>query len=259
MNNDEIKAQNQARFGQYAAGYVSSQTHAKGADLARLVELAQPQPDWRILDIATGGGHTALTFATHSQHIIATDLTPKMLVAARDHSQQQGQTHIVYSAADAERLPFADAAFHLVTCRIAPHHFPNIFDFIRESARVLKADGVLLIQDHVLPDDESAAQYVDAFEKLRDPSHVRAYAEYEWRGLFADAGLTVEHAEWITKRHDLISWAERQGCPPDVITRLQVMLVQAPSAVATHMLPEYPGTQYATFCNRHLIILGRKS
>ena len=34
----------QQRFGEHAQNYVTSQTHAKGADLDRLLELAQPRP-----------------------------------------------------------------------------------------------------------------------------------------------------------------------------------------------------------------------
>jgi len=37
--------------------------HAGGPSLARLIELANPKPSWRVLDIATGAGHTALAFA----------------------------------------------------------------------------------------------------------------------------------------------------------------------------------------------------
>jgi ubiquinone/menaquinone biosynthesis C-methylase UbiE len=60
---DVLKAQAQQRFGQFAQGYVESKSHAKGEDLDRMLELAQPQPDWLALDVATGGGHTALKFA----------------------------------------------------------------------------------------------------------------------------------------------------------------------------------------------------
>jgi hypothetical protein len=56
---------------------------------------------------------------------------------------------------------------------------------------VLKPGRLPLVQDHALPDDKQAVRYVDRFEKLRDPSHNRAYDEGEWRGMFRDAGLTA--------------------------------------------------------------------
>jgi SAM-dependent methyltransferase len=256
---EDVKHHAQARFAQYAQGYVTSKSHAEGADLERLLELAQPQPDWMALDVATGGGHTALKFAPHVSRVIAADLTPTMLHAARVFITEQGISNVGYSAGDAENLPFADFSFDLVTCRIAPHHFPDCFRFVQECARVVKPGGLLLVEDHLAPEDERAARYVDAFERLRDPSHVRGFSDYEWRGMFLDAGLAVEHAEPIVKSGSkLVPWAERQGCTPEIIERLQVMLAQAPAAVAEWVRPQCVGTPDASFDHHYLIIAGRK-
>jgi ubiquinone/menaquinone biosynthesis C-methylase UbiE len=255
---DKVKAQAQARFGQFAQGYVESTSHASGEDLERLVELAQLKPDMCVLDMATGGGHTALKLAG-AKTVIAADLTPKMLQAARTFIRATGIDNVEYVASDAEHLAFADATFDVVACRIAPHHFPDCFRFVQECARVLKAGGRLLVEDHVLPDDERAARYIDSFERLRDPSHFRAFADYEWQGMFLDAGLTVEHVEKLTKPGvKLVPWAERQGSTNAVIERLQVMLVQAPEAVAAAMNPQYASTPDAAFDHHYIIIIGSK-
>ena len=79
----DSKALSQARYSRFAEGYITSETHARGSDLDRLLEIVQPQPQWQALDIATGGGHTALKFAPHVAHVIASDLTPRMLEKAR--------------------------------------------------------------------------------------------------------------------------------------------------------------------------------
>jgi SAM-dependent methyltransferase len=246
------------RFGQYAAGYVTNTTHAKGSELDRLIEIAQPQPGWIVLDIATGGGHTALKFAPHVQQVVASDLTPKMLAQAEAFITGQGVTNVDFELADAEDLPFDDAHFDLVTCRIAPHHFPNVEQFVHEVVRVLKPGGLFLMQDQVLPEDHEAARYVDAFEKLRDPSHHRVYNQTEWVEMFRAAGLTVEHTEQLSKRHDLVHWARMQGNLDHDIERLQVLLRVAPRLAADWMAPQDVGTPEATFANHHLIISGRK-
>lgn len=256
---DAIKAQAQARFGQYAQGYVESKSHAGGEDLERMVALAEPQPDWLAMDVATGGGHTGLRFAPLVGQIIAFDLTPKMLQAARTFAKEQGVNNVKYAAGDAENLPFLSNTFDLITCRIAPHHFPDCFRFIQECARALKPGGRLLIEDHLAPEDDRAARYVDSFERLRDPSHVRGYAAYEWRGMFLDAELTVLQDEHLTKKGGkMVPWAERQGCSPDVIERLHILLAQAPAAVAEWMNPTCAGTPDAAFDHHYIIILGQK-
>ena len=88
------KSLSQARYNQFAQGYVTSQTHAKGTELERLVAVTNPQPDWIALDVATGGGHTALKFASYVSHVTATDLTPKMLDAARTFITEQGISNL---------------------------------------------------------------------------------------------------------------------------------------------------------------------
>jgi len=258
-SHQETKAQAQARFGQHGQGYVESHSHAAGADLERLLARAAPQRDGLALDIATGGGHTALKLAPHVQQMVALDLTPKMLAAARVFIAAQGVQNVAFATGDAEQLPFRSASFDLVTCRIAPHHFPDCFRFVQESARVLKAGGRLVLEDHLLPDDERAARYIDSFERLRDPSHFRAFADYEWQGMLLDAGLTVEQSEKQTKPGTkLLPWAARQGCTPAVIARLQVMLAQAPSAVADWMRPTCAGRPDASFDQHFILIAGKK-
>jgi ubiquinone/menaquinone biosynthesis C-methylase UbiE len=255
----DSKTLSQERYTQYAQGYVTSKAHAQGTELERLIEIAQPQPDWIVLDVATGGGHTALTFAPHVTWVVATDITPRMLEKAEAHVAGQGVTNVEFRPADAEDLPFEDEAFDLVTCRIAPHHFPHCARFVREGARVLRAGGLLLVQDHVLPNDEEAARAVDAFERLRDPSHNRAFDGGEWRGMFEDAELTVEHTEQVVKQHAFLDWAQRQGCTPEVIEQLIEMMRQAPAIAVEWMQPQNWSTPEATFANHHIIIAGRKS
>jgi hypothetical protein len=44
----------QQTFGEAAADYAASAVHARRPSLARLIELANPKPSWRVLDIANG-------------------------------------------------------------------------------------------------------------------------------------------------------------------------------------------------------------
>ncbi|NWF67527.1 MAG: methyltransferase domain-containing protein [Chloroflexi bacterium] len=254
----DIKAQTRARFGQYAQNYVTGATLAQSDDLERLLHVTQPQPGWRMLDIATGGGHTALKFAPHVAHVVASDLTPAMLDAARAFVAPRSAANIHFCGADAEKLPCAAASFDLVTCRFAAHHFPDVYRFAVEAARVLKPGGTLAIIDHLLPEDERAGDYIDAFDRLRDPTHVRAYSESQWRGLFLDVGLSVEHVEAPRRRAGMLAWAERQGCAPEVVERLHIMLAQAPSAVAAWIQPACAGTPDAAFDHVFILITGKK-
>jgi len=257
-NAQDSKSLSRARYTRFADGYITSETHAKGSDLDRLIAIAQPQRCWQALDIATGGGHTALKFAPFVAQVIASDLTPRMLETARRHIVgDKGVSNVSFQEADAEDLPFEPDQFDLVTCRIAPHHFPDAQGFLSECARVLRPGAILMLQDQFLPDDDEAAQFVDAFERLRDPSHHRAFNEAEWKAMCAAAGLEVEYSEPYIKRHRFLAWAQRQGNDDATIEQLIRMLRAAPSAARAWMDPTDWGQETATFVNRHIIIRGR--
>jgi ubiquinone/menaquinone biosynthesis C-methylase UbiE len=258
MTDSDYKSMSQQRFGDYADRYVQSATHAQAPELLRLLQLVQPQPGEIVLDIATGGGHTARTFASHVGSVVAADLAPRMLVAARRHITEQGLTNVQYTATDAERLAFASESFDIVTCRIAPHHFPDVYRFVLECARVLKPGGRLMIQDQVTPEQERDARYIDSFERLRDPSHARAYSESEWRGTFLDCDLVVDHTEIARNTARLVAWARVQDNDDAIIERLQILLAQAPDAVREWINPRCIGTSDAEFDHVYLLILGHK-
>lgn len=248
----------QKQFGAHAEAYATSRVHAQGASLKRLIELIQPQPDWQVLDVATAAGHTAYAFAPHVAHVTATDLTPEMIPLAAKLAAERGITNITLETADAEALPYAEATFDLVTCRIAPHHFPHIDRFISEAVRVLRPAGLLAVVDNVVPDDAAAGTYINAFEKLRDPSHGRALSVKEWLAAFEQAGLTVIHHEVAPKSMEFTPWAERMGATSEVIAELRRLLLEAP-ARAADFFKVYTTEQDLFFNLDEAIILGRKA
>lgn len=258
-SDDGAQSLTQQRFGRYAQAYVTSAPHAQGRDLDRLLDIAQPQADWVVLDVATGGGHTAQKFAPYVAYVVASDLTRRMLEAAEAHIASQGVTNVTFRQAAAEDLPFDDASFDLVTCRIAPHHFEDVACFVKEAARVLKPGGILLVQDHLVPEDALIARYTEAFEKLRDPGHNRAFTESEWRTMFAGAGLTVSHAESLVKVLNYDAWAERQGVAPNTKACTGALIELAPPAAKAWMNPQAWGTPDASYSCHHVILRGEKS
>jgi ubiquinone/menaquinone biosynthesis C-methylase UbiE len=237
----------QERFGAFAASYATSRPHARGNSLALLVELVAPQPAWTALDIATGAGHVALAFAPRIAHAVASDLTPQMLAVARGLAGERGIGNMSVAEMRAEALPFAGATFDLVTCRIAPHHFDDVGGFVAEAFRVLRPGGVFGLVDNISPDASimegdagalaAATDDYNAFEKCRDPSHVRCLPLTEWRSLIADAGFRERHVELLDKQMVLGPWADQQKVANDVKRRLTSMLRDGSDAFRTFARP----------------------
>lgn len=260
------KQQVRYQFGRAAADYAASGVHAQGASLPRLVELTQPQSDWRVLDIATGAGHTALTFAPHVAHVVATDITPEMLVETMRLAQERGLKNISVETAVAQSLPFDDNRFDLVTCRLAAHHFPGIPQFIAEAARVLRPGGLLAVADNIVPGTRlrgkkakllrEAARYLNAYEKLRDPSHGRLLSLPEWEDAYREAGFQLIHQETLPMWLDFDDYVTRMRVSPQNRIRLRAMLLQAPRPIADFLTPQVVGDRIA-FRFTEAIFIGR--
>lgn len=224
---DAAKAAVRQQYGAVGDAYVKSTGHATGSDLERMVILAQPAPADEMLDIATGGGHVARAFAPHVASIVASDLTPEILAHAARAFADWGVDNVTTAVADAEDLPFGDASFDIVTCRIAPHHFPDPAAFVREVARVLRPGGRFVLVDSTVPEGEDG-DFFNRFEKLRDPSHVRSLAIGEWTTLLERAGFAVDAVESFTKRHDFADWTSRSRTGEADREELSRMLLTAP-------------------------------
>ena len=90
----------QAQFGASAAAYVASTGHAGGDDLERLLAWVRACRPGRALDVATGGGHTALALAGVAREVVAFDLTEPMLRAAREFIRSRGSTNVAFVLGD---------------------------------------------------------------------------------------------------------------------------------------------------------------
>lgn len=245
------------QFGVHAASYVTSRVHAHGESLARLTTLTQPQRHWVVLDVSTGAGHTALAFAPRVSRVVATDLTPEMLDAARRLSTEREMRNVQFASADAHGLPFGERTFDLVTNRIALHHYPDARGAVSEMARVCKRGGIVSLVDNVVPPDDQVAAYLNQFERLRDPSHHCAHPVRHLEAFFADAGLIVEHHECLKKEMEFAPWATRMGAGQEMVTKLERLLREAPDGVREVLVPRLDeGGLFFTLTEA--VMIGRK-
>jgi ubiquinone/menaquinone biosynthesis C-methylase UbiE len=238
----------QQQFGANAAKYATSRPHAQGASLAGLVAMVGPRPHWQALDIATGAGHTALAFAPHVAHVVASDLTVQMVHVARRLASERKIENVSFVVAQAERLPFGDQSMDFVSCRIAPHHFVDVSRFVEDVRRVLRPGGAFGLVDNVSPDAQIvagreqdlaiAAQEYNAFEKLRDPSHVRCLTLNEWTTLMASSGLRVRASELQDKSMVFETWADQMQASAETKAELRRMVFSGSPAFQAFMRPQ---------------------
>jgi ubiquinone/menaquinone biosynthesis C-methylase UbiE len=259
LSQEQIKDRVRQKFGGTSAAYAVSATHRAGNDLDRLVELAECRPDIEALDIATGAGHTARMIAPHVCHVVVSDLTPQMLDTARAEMQAAGIHNVSFRLADAEALPFDDATFDLVTCRIAPHHFSDCNRFTQEVSRVLRPGGLFLLIDSTVPEDDELDQRVNELEWRRDNSHVRSLKKSEWSSMIVDAGLEIENAEDFPKRHVFEDWTTRSKMTADGRAELERWLLESPSAFQDLLRFEIEDGRLIAFSDQKTLFKCRKA
>ncbi|MCA9936110.1 MAG: methyltransferase domain-containing protein [Ardenticatenaceae bacterium] len=245
----------QTQFGRAAADYAVSQVHAQGGSLPLLLEMLLPQPHWRVLDVATGAGHTAHLVAPHVAQVIAADLTEPMLAQTRRSAAAKGLVNLQVTGGDAIALPFAAHSFDVMTCRLAAHHFAGMAAFLGEAKRLLKPGGLLALADTIVPGSRlrgrkakllrAAGEYVNAFEKLRDPSHGRNLSLHEWQNALDAAGFVIQHEEQLSMKLDFDDYADRMRVSPANKLRLRAMLLQAPLPVTEFLTPQVTGDRIA--------------
>ena len=221
-----------SQFGSSAADYVTSPGHAGGEDLQTLLGWGRDRRARQVLDVATGGGHTALAFASLAARVVAFDVTEPMLHAARDFiGSRRPSTAVAFVAGNVEALPFREGAFDVVTCRIAAHHFADPALAMRQIARVLAPGGSLLLQDILGSDDAEANAFITEVERRRDPSHVKAYRRAEWNALLRGAGLTIIDSATVSKVRPWEEWTARMRMSPEAKRELERFVRDAPARV----------------------------
>jgi ubiquinone/menaquinone biosynthesis C-methylase UbiE len=225
----------QNQFGVAAADYVTSKVHASGEDLVWLVEAAALTGVERVLDVATGGGHTAFALAPYAAEVVALDLTRPMLEVAQREASARGLHNICFLEGDAQAIPCDDGSFDIVACRHAAHHFPRLRRGVSEWARVLKSGGKLLLVDSLAPEEPEQDIFLNEIEMLRDPSHVRNHRLSEWKSLLGEVGFTVSTIREGGVFLDIPSWTQRMRTPPEVIAIIERRLRGATPTAREHL------------------------
>ena len=114
---------------------------------AYTVMVANVQPGQRVLDIAGGTGDLALAFAKKvgpTGQVVHTDINEAMLRTGRDRLLDAGVI-LPTTVCDAEKLPFTDGPFDLVSVAFGLSNMKHKDAALREMARVLKPGGKLLV------------------------------------------------------------------------------------------------------------------
>jgi ubiquinone/menaquinone biosynthesis C-methylase UbiE len=231
MKLDSVQQAAQEQFAKQSHRYGSGHILENVEDVRVAVAAISLPTRAKVLDVATGGGHTGFYLAGLGHDVTLADIAQPMLDRAARTAAERGFT-VQTRQHPAEAFPYADGEFDLVTCRVAAHHFSSPEQFIHEAARVLKPGGYFLLIDGSVEDDQTEAEaWTHTVEKLRDPSHHRFLTPRAWSKLCETSGLTVKQVVLNPyKQPDLNWYFDTAATTPENRGRVLELIRQAPES-----------------------------
>jgi SAM-dependent methyltransferase len=242
MSNQTHDAVVTAQFGPQAQAYLTSTVHARGEDLVELGRRVGSRPEAVALDLGCGGGHVAFLLAPLVRRVVAYDLSESMVAMVGTEAARRGLDNLTTRQGRAEYLPWPDATFDLVVSRYSAHHWGDLRAALREARRVLRPGGLAVFMDVVAPASPLLDTWLQSWELLRDPSHVRDYSLQEWRSLLIEAGFRPGPATAFRLRLDFASWVARIRTPEIHIQAIRSLQVGAGAEVKAHFEIESDGS-----------------
>ena len=107
-----------------------------------------------ILDIATGTGDIAINLSKlKDSQIIGVDISEKMLDVAGDKIRKMNITNITLELSKAEKLKYKNNFFDLISIGYGVRNFEDLINGLKESYRVLKKNGKLIILETSVPNN----------------------------------------------------------------------------------------------------------
>lgn len=259
MNLDPLQQAAQAQFARQSERYGKGHLLSNIEDvIAAAAQIALP-PNAQVLDVAAANGHTGLYFASLGHRVTLGDIAQPMLDRARELAVERGLI-VETRQHPAETMPYPDDSFDLVTCRMAAHHFASSEAFVRETARVLRPGGWLLLIDNSAEDGNPVAdEWIHQVDKTRDPSHVRALNRGTWCNLCVSAGLEVKSAKLAPfKQPDLQWYFDTAATPEEARQKVRGLIAHAPEeARRAFDIVEEPGGN-VTWSWPRLTLIARK-
>ena len=141
------------------------------------------QDGWTMLDIGCGGGATLQRLLKRSKDakVYGIDISEESVAKAKKVNAKVLDKQVFVSQGSAEKLPYLDNKFDLVTAVETVYFWPNLPDCLQEVRRVLKSGGKFAILVEVVDSDSKWTNVVEG---------MTAYSPEDLKRLLDEAGLT---------------------------------------------------------------------
>ena len=147
------------------------------------LKLVNVQDGWTMLDVGCGGGFTIRRLLKRSQdaQVYGIDISEESVAKAKKVNAEVLDKQVFVTLGSAEKLPYEDGKFNLVTAVETVYFWPNLPNCLQEVRRVLKSGGKFAILVEVVDSDSKWTNVVEG---------MTAYSPEDLKKLLDEAGLT---------------------------------------------------------------------
>ena len=147
------------------------------------LKLVDIQDGWTMLDVGCGGGFTIRRLLKQSEdaQVYGIDISEESVAKAKKVNAEVLDKQVFVTQGSAEKLPYDDEKFDLVTAVETVYFWPNLPGCLQEVRRVLKPGGKFAILVEVVDSDSKWTSVVEG---------MTAYAPQDLKKLLDDAGFT---------------------------------------------------------------------
>ena len=147
------------------------------------LKLVDVQDGWIMLDVGCGGGFTIRRLLKRSKdaQVYGIDISEESVAKAKKVNAELLDKQVFITQGSAEKLPYEDKKFDLVTAVETVYFWPNLPDCLQEVRRVLKPGGKFAILVEVVDSDSKWTSVVEG---------MTAYSPEDLKKLLDDAGFT---------------------------------------------------------------------
>ncbi len=120
-----------------------------------MLDMAKVGPGHRVLDVAAGAGEQTMTTARRvgpTGHVLATDISSKILEFAAAEAKRQGHSNVGCQVMDGENLDVPEGTFDAVISRVGLIYFPDQQKALAGMKRALKPGGRVAAIVYSTPD-----------------------------------------------------------------------------------------------------------
>lgn len=172
----------------------------------QLCEAVDLRAGWRVLDVATGTGNSALSAARRCCTVVGVDTDPGGFAQGRRRAAAEGVA-VTFAGGDATRLPFADASFDAVVSTLGVMFAGDQQAAADELVRVCRPGGRIGLASWT--PDGWAASFFALLGRLTRPEVTDRVCPFRWgseqglRALLGDrvADLTVTPRTFHARHH----------------------------------------------------------